>query len=170
MKNVLKFLSLSAVLVCFALFAGSAFAQTTTTGSIEGVITDSTGAAVADAVIQVARGDERQTATTGRDGIARFPQLGAGRWEITVSREGFSRWTSTIEATAGFSLPISLEVAGFSESVQVESVSGPSTQIPLNAPATGGSRPRQVFSVSESDFGSFRCGRDFWETRAVSRR
>jgi hypothetical protein len=36
MKNVFKFFALSALLMCFALFAGSVFAQTSTTGSIEG--------------------------------------------------------------------------------------------------------------------------------------
>ena len=45
MKNVFKFFALSALLTCFALFAGSVFAQTSTTGSIEGSVTDSTGAA-----------------------------------------------------------------------------------------------------------------------------
>ncbi len=45
MKNVFKFFALSALLMCFALFAGSVFAQTTTTGSIEGTVTDPTGAA-----------------------------------------------------------------------------------------------------------------------------
>jgi hypothetical protein len=36
MKNVFKFIALSALLMSFALFAGSVFAQTSTTGSIEG--------------------------------------------------------------------------------------------------------------------------------------
>ena len=45
MKNVFKFFALSALLMSFALFAGSVFAQSSTTGSIEGTVTDQTGAA-----------------------------------------------------------------------------------------------------------------------------
>ena len=53
MKNVLKFVGLSTLLMCFALFTGSVFAQTSTTGSIEGTVTDSTGAAVPGVIVKV---------------------------------------------------------------------------------------------------------------------
>jgi len=46
MKNVFKFFGLSVLLMSFALFAGSAMAQTSTTGSIEGTVTDTQGASV----------------------------------------------------------------------------------------------------------------------------
>ena len=55
MKNVFKFFALSALLMSFALFAGSVFAQTTTTGSIEGTVTDSTGAAVPGITVTATR-------------------------------------------------------------------------------------------------------------------
>jgi len=53
MKNVFKLFGLSALLMCFALFAGSAVAQTSTTGSIEGTVTDSAGAAVPGVSVKV---------------------------------------------------------------------------------------------------------------------
>jgi iron complex outermembrane receptor protein len=47
----------------------------------------------------------------------------------------------TIPVAAGLAeLPVGLAVAGLSETVQVRSEPGPPTQIPLDAPATGGSR------------------------------
>ena len=72
MKNVFKFFALSALLACFALFAGSAFAQTTTTGSIEGTVTDPTGAAVAGVTVTATRqGGRSATATTNDEGFFR---------------------------------------------------------------------------------------------------
>ena len=53
MKNVFKFMALSALLMSFALFAGSVFAQTSTTGSIEGTVTDQAGAAVPGIAVKV---------------------------------------------------------------------------------------------------------------------
>ena len=49
----LSFLALSALLMCFALFTGSVFAQSATTGSIEGAVTDANGAAVPGITVKV---------------------------------------------------------------------------------------------------------------------
>jgi iron complex outermembrane receptor protein len=104
-------------------------------------VVDSTGATVGDAVTTLTRGAERRTMTTGSDGIARFENLASGEWTVLVMREGFQRWQQVVNLTgAAVDLPVSLAVAGFSETVQVEIDLGPPTQIPLNAPATGGSR------------------------------
>ena len=46
MKSVFSVFALSLVLMSFGLLAGSVFAQTASTGSIEGMVTDHTGAAV----------------------------------------------------------------------------------------------------------------------------
>src|SRR5689334_173367 len=70
MKNVFKFIALSALLTCFALFAGSVFAQSSTTGSIEGTVTDQTGAAVPGIAVKVKSPNliSAQTATTDDSG------------------------------------------------------------------------------------------------------
>ena len=112
-----------------------------TRGQVTVTVTDSTGAPVADAVVMLTLGAERRTMTTGNSGVARLAGLGSGEWAITVSREGFARWTKMVNVASGaIDVPVGLAVAGFSETVQVESEAGPATQIPLNAPATGGSR------------------------------
>lgn len=139
---------------------GAAFAQTAgaSRGQITVTVADTTGATVADTVVILTRGAERRTMTTGADGTARFVNLGAGEWIVTVAREGFARSQQVIRVETGsIDVPVRLEVAGFSETVQVESEIGPPTQIPLNAPATGGSRldipvrdlPASLFLVNQ---------------------
>src|SRR5688572_26746525 len=92
MKTVLKFLSLSALLTCFALFAGSAFGQTMTTGSIEGVITDSTGAAVPGVTVTATRqGGRTSSATSNDEGIFRIVNIEPGIYTVTVeAAKGFA--------------------------------------------------------------------------------
>jgi uncharacterized protein YccT (UPF0319 family) len=50
MKKSMRFLVLSLFVLCFSL---SAFAQTSTTGSIEGMVIDQNGAAVPGAIVTV---------------------------------------------------------------------------------------------------------------------
>jgi iron complex outermembrane receptor protein len=112
-----------------------------TRGMLTVTVSDSTGARVADALVTIAHGPGRRRMTTADDGTVRFVNLAAGEWTVTVTREGFAPWTDTLTVGAGaFSVPVGLAVAGLTETVQVESELGPPTQIPLNAPATGGSR------------------------------
>src|ERR1041385_1694904 len=86
MKNVFKFFALSALLACFALFAGSVFAQTSTTGSIEGAVTDSTGAAVPGVAVRVTSPNliSAQTATTDDGGRYKILNLPPGRYPVFV--------------------------------------------------------------------------------------
>jgi iron complex outermembrane receptor protein len=136
-------------------------AQTTDTtprGELLVTVGDSTGARVAEAVVSLTRGAERRSMTTGVDGTARFTNVAAGDWAVAVTRDGFARWTRTVSVTRGATdVPVGLAVAGFSETVQVESDAGAVTQIPLNAPASGGSRldipvrdlPASLFLLSQ---------------------
>lgn len=155
--------ALVAVVVAFVSISTSAmaFAQAADgrRGRLTVTVADSTGASVADAVVVLTRGAERRTMTTGDDGTARFANLGAGEWTVAVTRDGFARWQLVVRVDAdSIDVPVGLAVAGFSETVQVESKVGPPTQIPLNAPATGGSRldipvrdlPASLFLVGQA--------------------
>ena len=105
------------------------------------VVADVTGARVSDAVVVVTRGIDRRTITTGHDGTARFANLPPGDWLATVTREGFVPWSQKVSLGGGaFEVPVDLAVAGFAESVNVESAIEPVTQVPLDVVATGGSR------------------------------
>src|SRR5688572_33031281 len=88
MKNVFKFIGLSALLMSFALFSGSVFAQTTTTGSIEGTVTDPTGAAVAGVTVTATRqGGRSATATTNEEGFFRIPNIEPGMYTVSIEAE-----------------------------------------------------------------------------------
>src|ERR1044072_9107817 len=95
MKNVFKFIALSALLMSFALFAGSAFAQTSTTGSIEGSVADSAGAAVPGIAVKVSSPNliSAQTATTDQSGRFRSLNLPPGKYTVSVEADkGFAKF------------------------------------------------------------------------------
>jgi outer membrane receptor protein involved in Fe transport len=79
-----------------ALFATSAFAQTSTTGSIAGLVTDPNGAAVTGATVTATSPNliRPQTATTGSDGRYEVPNLPPGQYKIMVDAGGFAKFTS----------------------------------------------------------------------------
>src|ERR1044072_1272852 len=98
MKNVFKFFALSALLSCFALFAGSVFAQSSTKGAIEGAVTDSTGAAVPGIAVKVTSPNliSAQTATTDDSGRYRILNLPPGRYAVSVEADkGFAKFERT---------------------------------------------------------------------------
>ncbi|MCU1314379.1 MAG: Oar protein [Acidobacteriaceae bacterium] len=65
----------------FLLFAGLAFGQTITSGTVVGSVTDATGAVIPNAsvTIQQAESGIIQTTKTNESGQYRFPFLEAGR-------------------------------------------------------------------------------------------
>ena len=91
-------------LLTFSGFAASsmaplAYGQTNTTGDIAGVVSDSSGAAIANATVSVtnlATGAIR-VATTGAAGEYRVSQLAPGRYTVTIAASGFEKTKATYE-------------------------------------------------------------------------
>ncbi len=83
-------------LLCSLLLMGSpfaAFAQTSVTGTIEGIVTDASGSGVPNAKIKAvssATGTVRET-TSDNGGNYRFDQVSSGNYTITVEASGFAR-------------------------------------------------------------------------------
>jgi outer membrane receptor protein involved in Fe transport len=79
-----------------ALFATSALAQTSTTGSIEGMVTDPNGAAVKGATVTATSPQliSARTATTSDDGRYQILNLPPGRYKVEVDAGGFAKFTS----------------------------------------------------------------------------
>src|SRR3989442_4886586 len=102
MKRTLRFVL---ALMTVALFATGALAQTTTTGSISGVVTDPSGAAVPDVTVTVTSPNliQQQSATTGGDGRYTILSLPPGKYTITIeAQKGFSKFQqSNVDVNLG---------------------------------------------------------------------
>ena len=111
-------------LTCLALVTFLAsFAQAQFSGSIEGNVTDASGAGVANASVTLVNTATGVTlkATSGSDGNYRFVSLAPANYKLSGTGPGFQSTTTTITLTTGQNLnvPIALQVAGTSTSVEV---------------------------------------------------
>ena len=98
-------------------------AQTTTSGGLSGVVTDPTGAVMPSAQVvikDIAKGAKQTTITDDR-GAYRFSFLLPGRYELSVSRDGFRKQTRLVEVLLGpaVSVNISLALAATSTEITV---------------------------------------------------
>src|SRR5688572_22391466 len=83
---------LSLVFFFGPLFIHPAFAQPITTGTIQGTVTDATGASLPGVTVEARHQDTNQTRTvaTGSDGRYIFLQLPPGTYRVTFSLTGFA--------------------------------------------------------------------------------
>src|SRR4030095_13475123 len=90
MKNVFMFVMAMAL----ALFATSAMAQTSTTGSIEGTVTDPNGAAVKGATVSGASPNliSPPNGTTDDNGHYKILNLPPGTYKVIVEGSGFGKF------------------------------------------------------------------------------
>ena len=151
MKNVFKFIGLSALLMSFALFAGSVFAQTATTGSIEGTVTDPTGAAVAGVTVTATRaGGRSTTATTNDEGFFRILNVEPGMYTVSIEAEkGFAKFEQTevpVNLSRTSTVTVQLRPAGATETVTVTAGAGAGIDVTQNTTGT---------NVSTEQFSNF---------------
>ena len=111
------------------------FAQVAPTGTISGFVSDASGASIVNAQVKVTNTDTNvtRTATTGSDGGYRFSALPIGRYDVTVTMEGFKTATEKggildvgQEAVENFKLTIGAvgqEVFVPAEAAQVDTTS-----------------------------------------------
>ena len=109
-------------LVAFLFLAcGAVFAQFT--GSIQGNVQDSSGAAIAAAKVDLVNPATGVTSTTVSDasGNYRFVSLAPGAYRITVEAKGFNKAQVDINLLTeqNLSIPITLKVGSISEEVTV---------------------------------------------------
>jgi hypothetical protein len=82
----------SFICTCFAV----QWASAQTTGSIQGKVTDSSGAAILGAVVTVEGANRAQsTAVTDQGGAFQISSLPLGNYNIKISASGLSDWTAT---------------------------------------------------------------------------
>ncbi len=130
-----------ATFASLALCGALSFAQVAPTSRLDGTVTDSTGASVPAAkveVVQTATGQKLQ-ATTDEKGYWALPSLQNGTYKVTVSHEGFKSETNNnvvldagVPATVNFTLPVgatteTVEVTAGAEIVQTDTANVAST-------------------------------------------
>jgi hypothetical protein len=104
--------------------AGSAFAQTTT-GTIQAIVTDSSGAPLPGVTVTAHAPDTntRRTEVTGADGVANLVSLQpSSRYVVETSLEGFGRAQNTnvlVRSAQTASVRVTLTMAAVSESITV---------------------------------------------------
>src|SRR5262249_45172220 len=96
-------------------FLSNITAQTTTSGALNGVVTDQTHAVLPDAMVVItdnARGLS-ESQKTDHEGVYRFFFLAPGRYALSVSHAGFQEEKRAVEVLLGppVSVNITLEVA-----------------------------------------------------------
>ena len=110
------------VVVCCAI--GMVFAQSTT-ATLNGTVTDSSGGSIADAVVVVTnQGNGREVQTrTSSEGTYSLPGLTSGTYKVTVSKTGFATLTQTdlfLGPTVVRTVNSTLAVGQTSQNVTVE--------------------------------------------------
>ncbi len=110
------------VLVAVSL-ANTLNAQTTTSGSLAGVVTDPMSAVLRDAdvfILDNAKGTTQST-KTDREGVYRFFFLAPGRYTLTVAHHGFREEKRSVDILLGppVSVNISLALAKVSSEITV---------------------------------------------------
>src|SRR5919112_751207 len=150
MRTPIRFVAFTLAVV-LSLFAVSASAQTSTTGSIEGSVTDVNGAAVPGVTVTATRtGGRAQTTVSNDEGVYRLPQLEPGRYVVTVeAAKGFARFEQTdVEVSLGHTsnITVSLRPAGATETVEVTASSGAAIDVTANTTGT---------NVSTEQFSNF---------------
>jgi len=119
-NRILTILFSSLLLIASASFA---FAQETT-GSIEGTVSDVSGARIPGATVKVEGDAFTRTATTNSDGFYRMLQVPPGLYKVTITADKFS--SSTVEAVnvvlgKTTPVPVTLKVGSVQEQVVITS-------------------------------------------------
>jgi hypothetical protein len=121
MNNIMRTIFSFAMVFCFAL---AIFAQSqSTTGLIQGTVTDQNGAVVSGATVTIKNTDTgfERTVTTNSEGFFSAPLLPLGKYKVSATGKGFA--TSVVESqlTVGqtLNLPIALKVGGSTDVVTI---------------------------------------------------
>jgi hypothetical protein len=126
--NKIDTANLCAVAFCFAilLFAAQAIAQTTGSGSIQGTVTDPSGAVISNASVTLTEASTHVTLTTktSSSGDYAFPNIHVGTYSVTVALTGFDTFTSTgnvLEIGSSISIDAKMTVGSTNTNIEVHS-------------------------------------------------
>jgi outer membrane receptor protein involved in Fe transport len=149
MKIFLKIMPL-ALALCLSLLTGSGNAQTSTTGMIEGTVTDPTEAVVPGATVKVTSPNliRAQTTITDSQGRFRFANLPPGSYTVTVEAvSGFAKFEQSnleVNLSKTTTIEIKLQLQGAAATIEV--VAGAAPEIDLTNNTTGTNVSTEQFS------------------------
>ena len=120
MKRIAYFLFVGILLL--SLGSGNSFAQATASGTIQGTVTDKSGAVVtgAEVVAKNKATDLSRTTTSSDTGDYRFELLPVGNYAVTVTKSGFATFVQTIEILVGQTATVNAELKPGSTSELIE--------------------------------------------------
>ena len=123
MKAVLLFSSLIFVTVVF-FFCIQASAQTSSSGTIQGIVTDPSNAVIAGAKVEIHNPVSGYDRTVTTDGTGRFslPNIPFNPYHLTVTGKGFAPYSQDVDvrSVVPLNLSVGLKVTGSTETVTVE--------------------------------------------------
>jgi len=149
MKTNIKFFALAIFAVISLFFVTATIAQTSTTGTVEGTVTDANGAVVPNAAITLSGPNliRAQTATSDADGNYRFSSVPPGRYSLEVAATGgfaaYKQENIEVNLSRGTSANITLAAAGSTGNV-VDVVA--SAEIDQSTNVTGSNISTEFFS------------------------
>ena len=127
--------SFAALILCLylLLFATATQAQTTGSGSIQGTVTDSSGALVSGAAVKLVESSTQVTLTTKTTsaGAYAFPNINVGTYSVTITAPGFETYTSTgnvLEIGSSIAINATMTIGSADVKVEVHSEGGAALQ------------------------------------------
>ena len=112
-------------IVVLSLGGGNAFAQATASATIQGTVTDKSGAVVSGAQVAAKSKatDLSRTTSTNETGYYRFDLLPVGVYTVTVGKTGFATVADTVEILIGQAATVNVELktGSVSEIIEVTS-------------------------------------------------
>lgn len=113
------------VVLLIASFTAFAGAQIAGTGSIQGTVSDTTGAVIPNASVTIVENatQVKHTATSGRDGLYSFPNMNIGNYTLTVTAPGFKSYTQrgiVLEVGSSIGINVDMTVGQTNQQVEVQ--------------------------------------------------
>ena len=112
LKNV--FLSLCLIMIVSCLSVHNRVDAQTSTGSISGTVTDESGSPISGVTVSVKskKPKFKDSGTTGSSGQFEFSDLSAGKYVLTVKKDGYSSAKKGVKLKAGQNKVVSIQLKG----------------------------------------------------------
>ena len=123
-KNYSTYLILGSLMLFIGIMSSPQIALAQTDMTLTGTVTDSSGAVVPQATVELSNAATKDTRRqiTGQDGRYSFPTVVRGKYRLTVSMAGFRKKVISdisVDTPKSYTMDVSLEVTGLSETVVV---------------------------------------------------